>query len=174
MNTRVSIAFRVRDKGGLSGGKTLSRDIPAFDLEKFMATPNAGEFVKKAYFAAVKKLIREIKELKNGSVASNLESFETIVARSLVFTKDEIVEWIETRDWTRATQVKDMEKLLPDIKKYLPTLATRNHPFTQEKAKALADKVIAAVADNPDPIADFLFTTLTTSRLPEEDALCPL
>lgn len=174
MTDRVTITFRIRDKGGPSGGKTVSRDAPDFDLARFMATPNADEFVKKAYFATVKKIIREIEERKNGSVASDLTSIESVVARSLAFTKEEIVEWVKTRDWQRANQVKDMEKLLPEIEKHLPSLATRRHPFSEEIAGKLADKVIAAVADNPDAVADFLFTILTTPRDSEIEGLYAL
>lgn len=62
----INISFRVKDKGGPSGGKTVSADVPAFDWESFKKTPNAEEFVKKAYFASVKRIIREIDEHKNG------------------------------------------------------------------------------------------------------------
>jgi hypothetical protein len=105
-----------------------------------MRAPNAEQFVKKAYFAAVKKIIREVEESKNGSVASDLDSTESVIARSLAFTKDEITEWIKTRDWQRATQVKDMVKLLPVIDRYLPILATRKNPFEEGESSKLADK----------------------------------
>ncbi len=164
MENRATMAFRVCDKGGPSGGKTLSRDYPAFDLALFMKTPNVEEYIRKHYLATVKKIIREIDEGKNGTHASDLNSFETVVARSLSFTKDEIADWMRTRDWQRATQVKDMTKLRPALEKHLPALANRRHPFPEEKAAELADKVIAAVADDPDPVADFLFTTLTAQR----------
>jgi hypothetical protein len=171
MSNRTTITFRVRDKGGPSGGKTVTHDAPAFDLESFMKTPNAEEFIKKAYIASVKKIVREIEEKKNGSVTSDLDSTESVIARSLAFTKDDISEWIKTRDWERASQVKDMTKLLPHLEKHLPTLASRRNPFSPEDAAKLADKVIASVADNPDAIADFLFTTLTTSRTSSDDDL---
>ena len=174
MPKRINVTFRIRDKGGPSGGKTVSRDAPAFDLDSFMRTPNAEEFVKKAYLSVVKKIIREIEEQKNGSVTADLASTESVIARSLSFTKEEITEWIRTRDWARADQVKDMPKLLPVIKERLPDLAARRNPFSAEKSAELADKVIAAVADDPDAIADFLFTILTTQRDSEEDDLFSL
>ncbi len=170
MTNRISFAFRVRDKGGPSSAKTLTQDIPDFDWTNFKNAPNAEEFVKKAYYASVKKIIREIDEKKNGSVISDLSTIESIIARSLTYTKDEINEWIKTRDWDRANQVKDMGKLLPILKLRLPTLAARKNDFSDEESSKLADKVIAAVADTPDPIADFLFTILTQSRT-EEDSL---
>lgn len=174
MSNRINVTFRIRDKGGPSGGKTVSHDVPDFDLEGFMRTPNAEEFVKKAYFAVIKKIIREIEEKKNGSVTADLASTEAVIARSLSFTKEEISEWIKTRDWTRADQVKDTSKLLPVIKERLPDLAARKNPFSAEVSAKLADKVIAAVADAQDAIADFLFTALTTPRNPEEDDLFSL
>lgn len=174
MTDRTLISFRIRDKGGLSGGKTVSGDAPTFDLQRILKTPNADEFIKKAYFASVKKIIREIEEKKNGSVTSDLASFEAVVARSLSFTKDEIKDWLDSRDWNRANQVKDMSNLLPEIKKDLPKLASRKHPYPLEKAEELAYKVIAAVADDEDPVADFLFTILTTVRASDEDDLLSL
>ena len=175
MENRTTMTFRVRAKGGPSGGKTLSGDYPVFDFDSFMTTPNVREFVRKHYLATIKKLIREVDLRKNGTQASDLCSFETIVARSLSFTKDEIAEWVRTRDWQRATEVKDMAGLLPDLEKHLPALAiNRRHPFPEEKAAELANKVIAAVADNPDPVADFLFTTLTARRDDASPELFPL
>ena len=169
MTDRINISFRIRDKGGPSGGKIVSGEVPTFDLRGFLKTPNAEEFIKKFYYASVKKIIREIDETKNGSVIADLSTTEAIVARSLSFTKNEIKEWLKTRDWKRANTVKDMEKVLQVIERALPDLASRTHCFTPEEAERLAEKVIAAVADMPDPIADFLFTTLTTVRASDSD-----
>ena len=174
MANRTTMTFRVRAKGGPSGGKTLSGEYPAFDFESFMTTPNVREFVRKHYLATVKKLIREVDGRKNGTQTSDLFSFETIVARSLSFTKEEIADWVRTRDWQRATEVKDLAVLLPGLEKHLPALANRGHPFPEDKAAELANKVIAAVADDPDPVADFLFTTLTTRRDDASPELFPL
>jgi hypothetical protein len=46
----------------------------------------------------------------------------------------------------------------------LPVLASRKHDFGKKIADRIANIVIAAVADNPDPIADFLFTVLTQPK----------
>lgn len=174
MENRTTMTFRVRDKGGPSRGRILSEDYPAFDLALFMKTPNVEAFIRKQYHSTVKRIIREIREGKNGSQASDLNSFETIVARSVSFTKDEIADWMRTRDWQRATQVKDMAKLLPLLERQLPALANRRRPFSEETAVNLADKVIAAVADDPDPVADFLFTTLTAQCDGALPGLCQL
>jgi len=164
MNNRATVSFRVKDKGGPSGGHTLSMSVPAFDWEGFKRTLNAEAFVRKAYFVEVRKIMREVKESKNGTIESDLDSFETVVARALSFTKDDVKNWIKTRDWSKANQVRDISKVLPVIEKYLPDLATRQNQFSVEDSVKIAEKIIAAVADDPDPIADFLFTALTTQR----------
>ena len=169
MTDKTTISFRIRDKGGPSGGKTVSGEVPKFNLEDFLKTPNVEEFIKKSYYASVKKIIREIDEKKNGSVTADLSTTEAIVARSLSFTKEEIRDWLKARDWSRATNVKDIDKVKRVIERALPELASRRHQFTPEEAMKLADKVIAAIADTPDPVADFLFTTLTTVRASDSD-----
>lgn len=162
MINRENIIHRVKNKGGPSAGKSLSGSAPKFDWESFKNTPNAEEFVKKAYSAAIIKIIREIEDHKNGSVETDLNSMETIIARSLSFTRAEIKGWIENRDWD---QIPDIAKFLPDIKRRLPELASRRNPFSAMVSERLAYKVISAVADVPhDPIADFLNSTLTNPR----------
>lgn len=167
-STTVSFRVREREHGGPTGGKTLSREVPDFEFESFMRAPNVQEFIKKTYFATVKKIIREVEEKKNGSVSSDLLSYESIIARSLAYTREEISEWVGTRDWEKAKEVKNLDALLPILKKQLPALASRKHDFDKNVAERLANIVIAAVADNPDPIADFLFTVLTQPRTPDD------
>lgn len=174
MSARIVVSFRVRerDKAGPSGGKTLSRDAPVFILANFLRTPNAEEFIRKSYFASVKKIIREIKDKKNGTVPSDLDSTEAVIARSLSFTKDEVRDWVKSRDWSRAKGIKNIETLAAQMEKYLPDLALRKNHFDAETSAKIADKVIAAIADEQDAVADFLFTTLTTERkYPDTDLL---
>lgn len=85
--TSETLRHRVTDKGGKLGGQEIEYNIPMFDIDAFMRTPNAGEFVKKAYHAAALKIAREIKGRKSGSVSADLESFEMIIARSVHYTK---------------------------------------------------------------------------------------
>lgn len=166
--TTVSFRVRERERGGPTGGRTLTHEVPDFEFDSFMRAPNAREFVKKTYFATVKKIIREVEEKKNGSVTSDLFSYESIIARSLAYTQEEISEWIGTRDWKKAKEVTDMDALLPKLREQLPALASRKHTFNQKTAERIADIVIAPVADNPDPIADFMFTVLTQPRTPDD------
>jgi hypothetical protein len=166
--TTVSFRVRERERGGPTGGRTLSHEVPDFEFDSFMRAPNAQEFIKKTYFATVKKIIREVEERKNGSVKSDLLSYESIIARSLAYTQEEISDWIGTRDWKNAKEIKDMDKWLPVLQKELPPLASRKHNFDKETADSLASVVIAAVADSPDPIADFMFTVLTQPRTSDD------
>jgi hypothetical protein len=174
MPSNISISFRVRQRanGGPTAGKTLIGEAQDFNLSEFLNAPNAEKFIRNAYLSEAKKIIRELDERKNGTVESDLTSYETVIARSLSFTQADVKEWIETRDWSRAKDVKNIEELQLALKKQLPAMASRSHPFTKEVAERLADKVIAVVADNEDPVADFLFTTLTTQRsAPQDDLL---
>ena len=166
VSKKIAFSFRVRIRGksGPSGGKTLSGDIPEFSLEEFRKTPNADVFVRKAYFAAVRTIMREIDQGTSGTVPDDLQSIESVVARSLKFTKDEIREWVQSRDWTRVKDNKDVPALVKRMEELLPELAARRNIFDEEASRQVADKVIAAVCDEQDPVAEFLFTTLTTVR----------
>jgi hypothetical protein len=165
MTNRTTVSFTVKDKKGKSAGKVLAADVPEFDWESFKNTPNANEFVKRAYYAEVKKIIREIRETRNGTVETDLESFEAIITRSLSFTKQDIRDWMSTRDWNKAAEAKDIRKVVDYITPLLPEVALRKNPFPNEDALKLADKVISAVCDSPiDPVADFINTILTTKH----------
>ena len=59
------IRFRIRNRGGDFAGQTIEHKVPDFDWGLFKNTPNAEAFVKKAYFAAAQKLVRDLKEEKN-------------------------------------------------------------------------------------------------------------
>lgn len=166
MNERIDVTFRVRDKGGALGGTTVSGTVPKFELDQFMKTANAMVFVEKQYYAATKKIMREIEEQKNGTVPSDLDSFEAVIARSLTFTREEIKDWIATRDWTKAQVVIDKADLLERYKMKLPSLSSRSNPFSQKLSEQIANQMIAPVADKLDAVADFLFTVLTVPRSP--------
>lgn len=163
MTDKIRISHVVRDKGGKSAGKTLTAEVPAFDWEQFKNAPNANEFVKRAYYASVKKLMREADEGKNGTTTSDLVSYESILTRTLHFTKQDIQDWMDSRDWKRATEARDIEKALGEIRPKLPEVALGINPFPDDYALKLANKVIAKVADVPtDPVADYIFSILTT------------
>ena len=158
-----SVTFRVKNKGGTMSGHQITFEIPEFDLTEFLKTPNADEFIKKAYLAAAKKIAREEKEKKNGTVLADLKSYEMIVARSLYFTKADITKWLASRDWGRISTYKNPENIRHEIEKSLPQLAIRVNDFSTQSLK-IAEKVIAELADKPDPVADYLFVMLSVER----------
>jgi len=153
---------RIRNKGGPLAGKEISYEIPEFEIKQFLNTPNAEEFIKKAYKSATIKIAREIEEGTNGSVPVDLSSYEMIIARTLNFTKKDIIEWLKNRDWSRINiGERDIEKL----KEYLPNIAARNNPFNKELSERIAEKLIAELSDKEkDPIANYLFVMLTVKR----------
>ena len=78
-------------------------------------------------------------------------------------TKNEIKEWVDSRDWVKATAIKNPTEFIPYLKKNLPNLSSRTHPYDQKIADKVAD-IVAAVADTPDRIADYLYSTLTLTK----------
>ena len=155
--SRMKISFIVKKKGGPAGGRLLSAEVPSFDWIQFKNTPNAEQFVKKAYISAVKKIILETEVNQNRTNNFDLSSVESVITRSLSFTKSEIKEWIESRDWTGREYAKSI------IEKNVSSLASRINPFTDNDAEKLA-YTIAAVCDGSNPVHDFLFSILTKPR----------
>lgn len=168
MQKMEKITYRVKDKGGPSGGQEISFEAPAFDLQDFLKTPNADAFIKKAYQAAAKKIALEVQDKRNGSLPADLTSYEMIVARSLKFTKADISHWLKTRDWSRIDSYKDPASLRKSMEKWLPSLSLRVNHSPEGLSKKIAEKIVAELADNPDPIAEYLFVTLTVDRPQEE------
>ena len=159
----TKIRFTVRDKGGSLGGQTIEGHIPEFHWESFKQTPNAEAFVKKAYVAAARKLIRELREEKNFMQEYHLESTEQIVARSIKFSKAEIKDWCASRDWTKATFKNDPSKGIQTLTEKLPKLATSESVFVfnPDEGQKVA-LMIADVSDlKADPVADYIFAKLT-------------
>jgi hypothetical protein len=157
-------AYRVKDKGGPKDGQEISFEAPAFELSEFLKTPNADEFIEKAYRSAAKKIAREIEEKKNGSLPADLSSYEMIVARCLKFTKGDVIRWLGERDWSRISHFTNPEALRTSMEKWLPSLASRVNSLPQQPSKTVAVRVVAALADKPDPVADYLFVMLTVER----------
>jgi hypothetical protein len=156
--------FRVRDKGGTLGGKEITFQAPEFSLDEFLHAPNAEEFIKNAYKSAAKKIAREVEERKNGSVKADLASYEMIVARSLNFTKADITRWLQSRDWQRISLFKNPDGLRRSMENWLPNLAMRVNHWEPQASRNVAVKVVAALADKPDPVAEYLFVVLTVER----------
>lgn len=169
----TSIRFTVRNKGGKLGGQTLQHDVAEFNWQTFKNTSNAEAFVKKAYVAAAQKLVRDIHEEKNQTEVHHLQSMESLIARSLKFNKNEIEEWCESREWTRAKFAAgvDPTKAIATLKTNLPALSNSDFGFP-EHLRIRAAEIVAEIADtNSDPVADFLFVKLSQEQRGEELAL---
>jgi hypothetical protein len=164
--TKKQIRFTVRKKGGKSSGETLEHDVPAFDWGEFKNSPNAETFVKKAYFSAAQKIVREIHESKNGTEEYHLKTIESLVARSINFNSSEINDWLESRDWEQAKFTIEKSKGINFLKKNLPLLASDDSSFP-EKLRDRAAELIAEIADiEADPVADYLWVKLTQESSP--------
>lgn len=163
--TKATIRFRIRDRGGEFGGQTFVHKVPAFDWALFKNTPNAEAFAKKAYFAAAQKLVRDLVEQKGATSDRHLESMEALIARSLKFTKQEIADWCESRDWSRAKFEADPDRGIRTLKENLPSISSDEFAFPV-KLRARAAELVAEVADEgSDPIADYLFVKLAQRDL---------
>ena len=173
MADRETIKFRVRNKQGQLSGVEIENEVPKFDWQTFKNSPNANEFVKKAYYSAVKKIMREIHEgNKNGTQKSDLVSFETVITRSIAITKNDILSWIKSRDLEKVPKVRDNDKIKDHLSKYLPELARGINVFGEADTETLIDRFIPIVADDPtDPIADYLYSVLTIERKDDAENL---
>lgn len=165
MTTKTPIEFRVRNKGGQLAGRTLQCEIPEFDWATFKNLGNAEEFVRRQYYAAAKKLVREVCDGNlNGTDSHHLDTIETVVTRSLKFSKDEVLEWIETRDWSGEQFKVPQEDALKTIKRNLLSLTSPKTASITPNLREKLQLIISNVADKPsDAVADYLF-----SRLDEE------
>lgn len=152
--TVIKFTVRKRQIGSRVAGKTLEREVPAFDWESFKRCPNAAEFTQKAYFQAVRNLVRE--EAREQYPSDSLDSMESVLTNSLSYTKDEIVEWIDSRDWGSAKLKIPTDQAADILKKKLTKVSVVN-----EAEKDRLAEIIASVADTPDPIAEDLFSRLT-------------
>lgn len=166
MSKKTMVRFVV--KGGKLKGQTLEREMPDFDFQEFINVPNADIFVRKAYFSYVKQLMRESEEDINGTQNEHLQSLESIIARSMVIPKNDMDDWLNSRDWGKAG-FKDPEKAISQVQELCHALRMRRDSklaeYPEELRNRLADK-LAGIADVPqDSIADFLFSKLTQQEV---------
>jgi hypothetical protein len=159
-----TIRFTIRKRGGALGGQSIQQAVAEFDWTTFKNTANAEAFVKKSYYAAAQRLARELAEGKNQTEAHHLQTMESLIARSLKFTKEEIQEWCESRDWDLAKFTTEREKGIRILKENLPSLSASEFAFPERLRKRAAE-IVAEVADsNADPIADYLFVKLSQEQ----------
>lgn len=159
--TMTTIRFTVRRKGGVLSGQTIEHSVPEFEWHTFKNLPNAEAFVKKAYFAAAQKCAREINEGSNGTDTHHLQSMDSLIARSIRFTREEIEDWCESRDWSKIKFGIEPAKAISYLKTNLPQLAVSESVFPQQ-LRSRAAELVASVADSKaDPVADYLWVKLT-------------
>lgn len=164
MSNKIVISFRVRDRGGPQARRRIEGEVDAFDWEEFKKCPNAEAFAKKAYMAAVKKLLREI---RGGSPSvtcdADISSLESVLARSLHYTQEELSEWWDSRDWN---VVKLSDKTKKSLKGILLN-PTARYSFYDEPTRTALWEAVSSLADTPtDAIADYLFSRITTAPEP--------
>lgn len=162
----IEKSYMTRSTNG-SPRKIITQMVPKFNWEKFKLLPNAADFVAKAIDQYTTQMMREIEDRKNGTDKDHLASLEAVVARALTFSAKEIENWCDSQDWSSADI--DPQKA-NNIKKHLMEFGARKGGANAEcglpemKRKKLAERVMQ-VAGKDDPLADWLFTRLTTPRL---------
>jgi hypothetical protein len=169
--SKVRFSYRVKEKGGKSAGLVLENDVPEFVWEDFIRTPNAERFVKKAYEGVVKKIMRELAEGVNSSKAHHLESMEYVIARDLNFTRAQIAEWCETRDWSLVAFKGDRDKAISFLKSELPKLASGGSAIDKNYRKRVAEIVMEVSDYKLDSVAEYLFSELTSPIGKEEELI---
>lgn len=163
------IRFRVRRRGGEFGGQMLEYNVATFDWELFKNTPNAEAFVRKAYYAAAHKLVRDLAGEMNSTRQHHVLSMENLIARSLKFTRQEIMDWCESRDWSMANFTIEAEDGVRIMKDNLPKLSSDEFAFPSQLRQRAAE-IVAEVSDREtDPVANYLFVKLTQEQPPLPD-----
>lgn len=160
MSKKIIYKYTVKNKGGKSAGKVLENEVPDFDWEEFKKLPLADQFAKKAYLEALQKIMLDIEEEKNQTMKCDLQSIESVIARSLKFTKAGIGEWFDKRNWDGFPKLENT-KVRERFKAQLLSLSQGGIPIPEESRKKWAN-IVAKVADKPtDDVADYLFSRLS-------------
>jgi hypothetical protein len=104
---------------------------------------------------------------KSQTEEHHLQSMESLIARSLKFTREEIEAWCESRDWSRAPFKVEASKGIRTLREHLPNLSSSEFTFP-ERLRSRAAEIVAAIADpKADPVADFLFVKLSQEQKKE-------
>ena len=149
--------------------REITQLVPVFDWGKFKSLPNAHEFVEKLFGQCITKMMREIDDNKNGTRPEHMASMESVIAREIGYSESAIRRWCESRDWASA----DINpQRAANITKHLVEFAPRKrgvqaeHSLAPEVMEKLARRV-TQVADKDDPVVEWLFTRLTSSKKEE-------
>lgn len=153
--TRKSYYIKAQDK-------SIERDVPDFDWEEFKKLPNAEMFARKCYFANVQRIVSEVADgHRNQTTETHLVSMESVLVRSLFFTKQQVEEWVKSRNWSLWSFKSPVEGS-EEVKRHIvDKLAGQKESRLPAKVRARLQECIATVADKPsDDIADYLFYKL--------------
>lgn len=169
--SQVTFSYKVRQRsnGSPVAGKMVSIVIPPFDWEVFKNTPNAQQFVKKAYDVEAKKQARIAAEKELDNDPKIVRTMEEFLLEGLRFSSTEIKAWLGTREWAKA-QFKKPEEGRKALEQYLPLVATErglSDLFLRwsSKDRERVYGYVADLADRPDdPIADFIASSLSRHR----------
>lgn len=165
----IELSYQTRSTSKNPNRKTVSQRVPKFDWETFKRLPNAADFVEKFYYQSCKRMIREIEEPENGTAIEHLDSMESVITRSIMYTACEIEEWWDEQNCEGAGITPDQAK---NIRKYLSEFGMRKGGANAECdipehiRRKLAQRV-TQVARKNDPLAEWLFTRLTSNRAGE-------
>lgn len=154
--------FRKTKDNGELGGTNQDYLVPEFNWDEFKRLPNAELFVRRAYNSQLQKLVRDILLEKNSTSKQHIQSTESVIARSLNFTKKEIEKWCELRDWTNIKFNVDSDKAIQHLTNILPKFAVGDDVIFTKEQKIRAAEIIATIADRKtDDIAEYLWVKLT-------------
>jgi len=161
---KKTFKFKKSKNNGTLGGTTQEYLVPEFNWDEFKNLPSAELFVRRAYDSQVQKIVRDISREKGKSSGDNLQSIESVITRSLCFTKKDIEDWCKERNWEEAPLKGDREKGIQYLTERLPMLAVKdadNVFFTKER-KERAANIIAEISDRKtDDISEYLWLKLT-------------
>jgi hypothetical protein len=109
---------------------------------------------------------------KNGTLEHHLQSMESTIARSIKFTKKEITDWCNSRDWKNAN-LKDRDDAVRLLSDTLPAFALDENTIRNMAARQRVAEIIADVCDfEMDPVGEYLWARLMQE--PAEDDLLPM
>ena len=175
MKVKKNFSFRKTKANGTLSGTSEEYQVPDFEWEEFIKLPNARLFAKRSYDSTIQKLVRDILLEKNGTSDHHLQTMESVIARSITFTKQEIIEWCNSRDWELTQFNMDKEKAIQLLNDKLPAFALDENSIIDKNVKTRIAEIIAGVSDiNTDPVAEYLWAKLTQESSNESSHLLDL
>ncbi|KJS04730.1 MAG: hypothetical protein VR73_13795 [Gammaproteobacteria bacterium BRH_c0] len=150
--------------------------VPKFNWNQFIRIPGAEAFVRHTYFSELKRLIREIDESRNGTNIAHLDSVESVITRLTPVKQKQVEEWLNSRDWSKATfSGVDFNKSISVAKTLILKLFKGElYVISDARYQNKLSDIIADLADSRDPIAEYLYALLTRPKAPNDPLLAEL